>query len=197
MLSSFRPSSSCIPLRPLTNHDLVPHPQHWCWAGYNSKNKWGIFPRAFMTPGTLIEEAPSNLLQLLHKEGTTRPQNRNRQTASPANISSALFSRISSKGLPIPLGLRRLSSGTGAGTAPQNVSSPTGSGNSNSGRIDTGSSGSGSSSFLDSDWARRPSDGEPTPDSPSGSFYIHGPGGSAGSTGFPTTATRSPRPSLY
>ncbi|KAM7206892.1 hypothetical protein V8F20_002598 [Naviculisporaceae sp. PSN 640] len=165
-----------------------PHPEHWCWAGYNSKNKWGIFPRAFMTPGTLIEEAPSNLLQLLHKEGA------NRTTSSPAGsspIASNLFSRISSKGLPLPLGLKRLSSGSGAG-------SPT-----TTGRRDTGSSGgsgsgsgSGSSSFLDNnDWARRPSDGEPTPDSPSGSFFTHGSGGSAGNMNGITT--RSPRPSLY
>ncbi|KAM7216006.1 hypothetical protein V8F06_008584 [Rhypophila decipiens] len=155
-----------------------PHPQHWCWAGYNSKNKWGIFPRAFMAPGTLLEEAPSNLLQLLHKEGNVRSHHRQNSTGSGSWIqslsspssppgsgmatgSASLFSRISSKGL----GLRRLSSGPGS---------------------------SNSNKTENDDWARRPGDvTEPTPESPSGSFY------SPGSTGIGSTSTRSPRPSLY
>jgi hypothetical protein len=33
--------------------------EHWCWAGYNSKGKWGIFPQSYIEPNT-IHEAPSS-----------------------------------------------------------------------------------------------------------------------------------------
>ncbi|KAK3352973.1 hypothetical protein B0T25DRAFT_453373 [Lasiosphaeria hispida] len=34
-----------------------PYHEYWCWAGYNAKGKWGIFPQAFLDPGSLTEGA--------------------------------------------------------------------------------------------------------------------------------------------
>jgi len=161
----------------LTNHPhSVPHPQHWCWAGYNAKGKYGIFPRAFMTPGTLLEEAPSNLLQLLHKEvGSKRAgisslltSTPNSENAKPSSTGIAIpsvgnvFSRISSKGL----GLRRLSGGNKDGGG--------------------GVNGNGNGYV---DWSASAASDEAPPDSPSGSYYTPGSAGSS--------STWSPRPSLY
>ena len=159
----------------LTTHS-VPHPQHWCWAGYNAKGKYGIFPRAFMTPGTLLEEAPSNLLQLLHKEVVNKragissllTSTPNSENAKPSGTGIAIpsvgnvFSRISSKGL----GLRRLSGGNKDGGG--------------------GVNGNGNGYV---DWSASAASDEAPPDSPSGSYYTPGSAGSS--------STWSPRPSLY
>ncbi|KAK0643545.1 hypothetical protein B0T16DRAFT_184666 [Cercophora newfieldiana] len=32
-----------------------PHEDHWCWSGRNAKGKWGLFPSAFIEPGSLAE----------------------------------------------------------------------------------------------------------------------------------------------
>jgi hypothetical protein len=42
-------------------NSLVTFQEHWCWSGYNSKNKWGIFPQSHMEPGTLSEAIPDRL----------------------------------------------------------------------------------------------------------------------------------------
>ncbi|KAL7950182.1 hypothetical protein V8C42DRAFT_309700 [Trichoderma barbatum] len=31
------------------------YPEYWCWAGTNSKGKWGVFPQAFLDPNSLQE----------------------------------------------------------------------------------------------------------------------------------------------
>lgn len=37
--------------------DTGPHQDHWCWWGTNARGKSGMFPRAFIKPGTLAEDA--------------------------------------------------------------------------------------------------------------------------------------------
>ncbi|KAK0619816.1 hypothetical protein B0T14DRAFT_496471 [Immersiella caudata] len=37
-----------------------PHEDHWCWSGRNSKGKWGLFPAAFIEPGSLVEGGPAS-----------------------------------------------------------------------------------------------------------------------------------------
>ncbi|KAK0715859.1 hypothetical protein B0H67DRAFT_252806 [Lasiosphaeris hirsuta] len=32
-----------------------PYREYWCWAGYNAKGKWGIFPQAFLDPGSVTD----------------------------------------------------------------------------------------------------------------------------------------------
>ncbi|KAK3318409.1 hypothetical protein B0H66DRAFT_602999 [Apodospora peruviana] len=82
------------------------HQGHWCWSGYNAKGKWGIFPRAFMEPATLLEEAPSNLLSLLHREGNKRGSGLG---LTIGGSGGGMFSRIRGEGR------RRLSSHSSTG----------------------------------------------------------------------------------
>lgn len=82
------------------------HEDHWCWTGYDSKDKWGIFPRAFVDedtlqpmPGQGDESKPPSVLaepttvkhfhklsSLLHpRYGSTQEDNANRRR-SEANL---------------------------------------------------------------------------------------------------------------
>ncbi|CAK7269766.1 hypothetical protein SEPCBS57363_003766 [Sporothrix epigloea] len=36
------------------------HPEHWCWAGINSKGKWGYFPNSHIEPNSLKDVASSS-----------------------------------------------------------------------------------------------------------------------------------------
>ncbi|KAK1759472.1 hypothetical protein QBC47DRAFT_437273 [Echria macrotheca] len=30
---------------------------HWCWAGYNQRGKWGFFPQAFLEPSSIVDNS--------------------------------------------------------------------------------------------------------------------------------------------
>ena len=66
-----------------------PHPEHWCWSGYNAKGRWGIFPQAFMEPNTLMEAPGSDRASIISHESkmgvfSRLGSKKNRQTNAAA-----------------------------------------------------------------------------------------------------------------
>lgn len=43
-------------------------PAHWCWAGTNSRGKWGYFPQSHMEPDSLKEASGSDKASVSSRE---------------------------------------------------------------------------------------------------------------------------------